>query len=179
MVANTAMSRFETKQTKFEITTMVALYAAVVSTISVGWHIYIYLRSGVRLGIDLTPNAQIFSGSQLGEEKFIHITIRNIGSQPTTLQKVVIFGYKNSLSYMRNKYSFIGVVPMHDHYTPALPHLLELGSTWQTRIIQTEVEKAIKLDALKVIVIGVNDSSSKKPKLNRLNIKMLSNIENI
>ena len=166
-------------QIEFEITTIVALYAAVISTIAVGWHIYTFLRSGVRLEIDLTPNMQLFIGSRLGEEKFIKMNISNVGGQPTTLQNVVIFGYKNRLSYIRNKHSYSGVVPMHDQYTPPLPHLLELGSTWATRLFQTEVEKTIKKDALKFIAMGVYYSSSKKPKLNRLNIKMLLNIEDV
>ena len=117
------------------------------------------------------PNLQLFIDGEFGEEKFIDMTISNVGGQPTTLERVVIFGYKNRLSYIRNKHSSIGTVLRLGQSTPPLPYLLELGSTWATQINQTEVEETIEKKALKFIAIGVYYSSSKKPKLNRLNME--------
>ena len=148
-----------------------------IALLSVGWQMYTYLQSRVRLAIDLSPNMQLLINNQKDEKKLISVTIRNIGGQPTTIQSVVIFGFKNRLSYICNKPSFNGVVPMHDHLTPHLPHLLALGTMWVTRMLQKQVEEIIKNDALKFITIGVYDSSSKKPKLERLDIKMLSKIK--
>jgi hypothetical protein len=130
-----------------------------------------YLKNDVRLGIDLTPNTRILIGNQTSDETFIKLNIRSVGGQPTTLQNVIIFGYENKLSYIpyiRNKPSYSGEVPVLDQYTPPLPHFLGLGTIWQTRISQKNLESVIEEHALKYIRIGVYDSSSKQIRSKKL-----------
>ena len=161
----------------------VSIFALITALVSLGWHIFTYFRSRVRLRIDLSPNMQLFIGDQLGEEKFINMNISNVGGQPTTLQKVVIFGYKNKLSYIQNKPSIKHELQptkwqpkfyYDDDFgnTPELPHFLGLGSIWQTQLIQTKVEETIEKHALKYVYIGVYDSSRKK-----IRLKMLSSLK--
>ena len=152
--------------------------ALIIASFSFVWHIFTYSRSGVRLRIDLTPNTVIYSGDpekdlefisvHKGDKTFIRLNISNVGGQPTTLQGVAIRGYKNRLSYIRNKPSYSAEVLVHDQYTPALPHPLGLGTTWATRITQTPVESTIEEHALKFVTLGIYYSSSLKPKMFRL-----------
>ena len=99
--------------------------ALIIASFSFVWHIFTYSRSGVRLRIDLRPNMQLIILNQVGEEKFINMNISNVGGQPTTLQTVAIRGYKNRLSYIRNKPSYSAEVLVHDQYTTALHMGLE------------------------------------------------------
>jgi len=144
---------------------LVAIYAAVVSTISILWQLWGWFRNGPRLRVTASGDMQVMGGYNKDEKKYVVVNIANIGSAKTTITNVVAFTYKNFLHRLLNRPSKTFVVN-HDVAGYQIPYAIDAGCTFMSMVIQDDEMET--LSASGVLYMGVIHSLSARPVLARV-----------
>jgi hypothetical protein len=143
----------------------VAVYAAVVSTIVLGWQIFVWFRTGPRLKLSASSNMKTFGGIKTDDNTYITLNVRNVGTQQTTITHVLMFSYKNRWKWFRRKPETTGFIN-HGVAAYPIPHVLGAGQTFMSMARQTvEIEKRSR-DHL--LYIGVQHSCCDRPMFARV-----------
>jgi hypothetical protein len=141
-------------------TLIVAIYAAVLSTLVFLWQIIVYLRDGARLKVSASSNMQMIDDNGLQPKKYIVVNAVNVGTADTTITHVVAFTFANRLQYWRRKQRKAFIVNHASHAQP-IPYVLEVGRQFMSLASQTsEMEELSRTDLL---YIGVIHASGAKP----------------
>ncbi len=121
----------------WSITTVLAIYAAVLSSIALAWNIRTHYEGKVRLKVQgkggmriADPFAQPgISVADAENNTFLVISVSNVGGKVTTIKNLGIVVYRNRLmkAFNRPVVKYI-ISPAIKGYP--LPHPLELGKEW-------------------------------------------------
>lgn len=109
----------------------------------------------------------IIIGGDEGSEnkKFVTINAANVGSSPTTITNVLLFGFDSLEEYWRMKPSYTAIVN-HISSAQPLPYFLAAGQQFVSKAIQNELVDGFM--QTKLMAMGVATSSLKKPVFARL-----------
>lgn len=122
-----------------KVTSIVAWWGAILSTIVLLWDIYKWKTSGPRLKIDITPNMQYFEQGtgRVDDKDYIVLNISNIGQRLTTITHVGMQFFESHLMKVLRKPKASFIVPTPNQHF-ATPHKLDAGTTWMASIVQTD-----------------------------------------
>jgi len=139
---------------------IVALYAAILSTLIALWEFVKWLKKNDVL-VTCVPN-MIFTPSS-DNKTYVNITVTNKGNTQTTITHCVMFYWKNNWDkfFKKNKKSFI-VKEM------TLPTVIQPGEQWMGQAIQNEELEKMAQNGL--LYIGIIHSMGRKEILNRIKI---------
>lgn len=149
---------------------VVAIYAAIVSTIVFLWELYKWFTSGPKLKLHITLSVQVRKISRV-DQPLVMLEVSNIGDRPTTISSVFFIGYDNWFKRFVGKPSLQAIVNYgHDDYPklliPQLPKKLEVGDTFNHVCLQDEF--VISNSTKKLFYLGVSHAFAKKPHLVRI-----------
>jgi hypothetical protein len=147
------------------LTTQIAIYAAVLSTIVFVWNVFVWWRTGPRLKVSASSNMKMFGPGVSDDSTYIVTNVSNVGTQQTTITHVVGFVYRNRWARFRNKRSETFVV---NHTMPAypLPYVLPAGQTFMSMALQDEAVEKRSRDGL--LYVGIIHSFRARPVLARV-----------
>jgi hypothetical protein len=144
---------------------LVAIYAALVSTISILWQAWVWFRNGPRLQVTASADMQVMGGYNKDDKKYAVVNVVNTGSVKTTITNVVIFTYKNIIHRLINKPIKTFVVN-HDVAGYQIPYVIDTSCTFMSMVIQSDDMEALSRSS--IIYMGVIHSLSAKPVLARV-----------
>jgi hypothetical protein len=144
---------------------LVAIYAAVVSTVSILWQVWVWFRNGPRLHVAASADMQVMGGYNKDDKKYAVVNVANIGTAKTTITNVVVFTYKNTIHRLLNKPSNTFVVN-HDVAGYQIPYVIESGCTFMSMVMQNDDMEALSRSS--VLYMGVIHSLSARPVLARV-----------
>ena len=147
-------------------TVVIAVYAAVVSTVVLAWDVVKWRMSGPRLRITVQVNLMFVGNGKLDPTRYVGAQVTNCGDRPTTLQSFGAFIYKNDwLASVQSNRPDICMIFPEGHGVQTLPLLLEPGQQWRGLIEQSAVESIARE---KCLMIAIYHSHSPKPALHRV-----------
>lgn len=119
----------------------VAYYAAIVATGALAWNIFIWLRTGPRLKLSISTNMTFVPASYGYKESdtFVVYTVSNVGTLPTTITHVVLYGYTTWFDYVRRKAIKTALVNSGPPLSHAVPYVLKNGETFSAVATQDEM----------------------------------------
>lgn len=115
---------------------LVAIYAAIVSTCVLTWNIVTWtltgprLRGAARLGMKMLGDAD-----DDDDRWYVVVNVANIGTAPTTITHVFVYGYANWFQYLsgrQTKSAFVKIGPP----SHPIPYVLKNGETFMALINQ-------------------------------------------
>ncbi|MGB8276471.1 MAG: hypothetical protein WCF20_00820 [Methylovirgula sp.] len=121
-------------------TTVISIYAAIISTVAISIQVRNYFASGVRLHLSLIPNGvTIGAGPESDEDGLIILTVTNRGTAPTMITRMVVLEFTSSWQRLRlrPKQSAIIPNPQLKGYPPNTPSELAPAKNW-TGVIRTK-----------------------------------------
>jgi len=144
---------------------LVAIYAAVVSTLSILWQAWVWFRNGPRLRVTASADMQVMGGYDKDEKKYVVVNVSNIGNVKTTITNVVVFTYKDIVHRLLKRPSKTFVVN-HDVAGYQIPYVIDTGSTFMSMVIQNDEMDTLSRSG--VLYMGVIHSLRAKPVLARV-----------
>lgn len=144
----------------------VAVYAAIVATLVLGWQIFVWLRSGPHLKGRANSNMKSFGALGESNETYVVFNITNTGRAPTTITHVALYAYKNRWNWFRQRTDFTAIVN-HSLAAYPIPYVFKVGETFMSMCIQTDdlVQKSKDMLLYGVVI----HSFSNRPLLMRIN----------
>lgn len=146
----------------------IALYAAVVGTLSLLGTLYLWWTRGPSLVGRIAPNMVGFGfleNDRTKDKIYVVVTVENRGTEPTTITSLALIGYSSIWKQFRRRPSFGAVVnPSVPGYP--LPGPLAVGHEWKGAVIQND-ELVAKSHTLRLFVV-IAHSFSDKPFLIRV-----------
>lgn len=143
----------------------VAIYAAVISTLVLGWQIYVWLNTGPRLRLSANPNMEMYGGVVPDPNTYTVLKVTNVGRQRTTITHVILLSYSGwwNRLWKRQAKSFI---VNHAVSAYPIPHVLEIGETFMSMAIQDG--DLVKLSRETLLYMGVHHAFSERAVLVRV-----------
>lgn len=133
------------------ITDVVGWWGGILATIVAIWEWYKWKTSGPKFLITAQANMQYAVGGQLEDQKYIMVTVTNVGDARSTLTNLLIIHYKSKAD-MKRKTPEDRMIP-RQILEGKLPHPLDPGDEWMCLLIQhDELDKMIKDGFVAVIV---------------------------
>ena len=126
------------------VTTVIAWWGAIISTAVLAWDVYKWRKTGrPKLVVKASGNLQDLDSNN--PQKYVSISVTNVGDKPTTLCLITMRYYKTKPSRSREP-DARGVFLEPLRPTPsALPFKLDVGVEWRCLVFQTgELEKLTK-----------------------------------
>lgn len=116
----------------------VAVYAAIVATFVAGWNMFIWFRTGARVQLKISTGMVVMPPLQGMDEDdlYISFSVANIGTAPTTITNLVLFGYSNWFGYLINRPSKTAVINSGPPFSKPLPNVLKVGETYGALVNQ-------------------------------------------
>jgi hypothetical protein len=144
---------------------LVAIYAAIVATVSILWQIWGWFRSGPRLRVRASADMQVMGGYNKEDRKYTVVNVTNVGTAKTTITNVVMFAYKNLLNKILNRPNKTFVVN-HDVAGYQIPYMIDAGCTFMSMMMQNDDMESLSRTSM--LYMGVIHSLSAKPVLARV-----------
>lgn len=116
----------------------VAVYAAVVATFVAAWNIFIWFQTGPKLKLEILSGMTVvppYHGTKDGD-LYISFHVANVGTSPTTITHVTLFGYASWFGYLRNRADKSAVVNCGPPFSHQLPYVLKVGETYGAPVKQ-------------------------------------------
>lgn len=121
------------------LTLGIAVYAAVVSTLVLGWDAYKWLASGPKVDLTVTTGMKLFGGVIPDPKNYISVTAYNIGDRPTTITNLggMYFDswWRAYLTPKKFSRAFIITLPSQ---AQQIPYRFEVGDQWVGLAEQTD-----------------------------------------
>ncbi len=136
----------------------VAWVGACTGVASLAWNIYTKVTSGARLSVTALPG-MVQMPPPPGNPTLMSVTVRNVGTAPTTLTNLTLQVYDSPWKHKRRKASSNYVVVNYEGI--ALPCKLEVGGEW--RALMRQDDRFEKLLASGKLWCGVWHSFSSRP----------------
>lgn len=148
-----------------EWTTILATYAAIVSTSGLLWNVYSWHKArSVDLRGSATPNVIVMGGApdpHLQGKQFISISVANHGTMPCYIQSMHILAFDNWLAVRRNRPTF-AAISLDDLSASVtgkkLPYELKAGDSYTGLITQTP--EVVELSRKKLLYITAHHTLS-------------------
>ena len=144
-----------------------AWWGAVVATLVLGWDVFKWRKTGLRLRLSISPGMKTHGDvPNAGPQKsYVLIEVVNIGDKKTELTHVAGLYYKSRLQRLRgkNQQSFLVLNPA---FTTHFPCFLAPGERWLGGIEQTQELEELSRSGL--LYCGIFHSGSTKPITSRV-----------
>ena len=151
-----------------DLTTGVAVYAAIVATGALFLEVRRWFESGPRLNIHVMPEAKTFNLPGTENNTYLVATVKNRGNSPTTITHFVLRDYGTWFSHICSKPVWTAVVPNptpHPH-TSNVPKLLQPGEIWSGMArYEEDFKERVNAGYLYVLIYA---SHADKPVLKRV-----------
>jgi hypothetical protein len=143
----------------------VAVYGAIMATLSMAWNIFTWRHKDAKLRGAATSNMILVGGDIDDRNTYISMSVYNVGDAPTTITNVVLFGYRNRVRRWLRRTQDKAAIVNHSLAQP-IPYVTPGGGRFMSRVIQdTEVEAWSREYCL---YLGVCHSMSRRPFLMRV-----------
>ncbi|MCC7175801.1 MAG: hypothetical protein IT159_11445 [Bryobacterales bacterium] len=113
----------------------VAWIGACTGVASLGWNVYTRMTAGPHLRVSALPGMKQMP-PPAGNPTFLSVSVRNVGTAPTTLTNLSLQVYDSRWKRMRHMASSNFVVV--NYVGPALPFKLDVGAEWRAFMRQDE-----------------------------------------
>ncbi len=114
----------------WDTTKIIAIYAAVLSSIVFLWDIFKWRSAGPKLLFIVLSGMKNANSLRLQDKTVITATVSNTGDRPTTITTMGFIHYSSWWSYIRKKPDRAMVV-VHPNEYDRLPVVLKLGEIWR------------------------------------------------
>ncbi len=149
------------------VSDIAAWWGAVVATLVLGWDVFKWRQTGLRLRLSVSPGMKTHGDVPNADPKksYVLIEVVNIGDKKTELTHVAGLFYKSRLQRLRgkNQQSFLVLNPA---FTTQFPCFLAPGERWLGGIEQTQELEELSRSGL--FYCGIFHSGSKKPITSRV-----------
>jgi hypothetical protein len=148
----------------------VAAYAAIVATAALALEIRRWFESGVRLRLSVMTDSIMVGGSlPRSKDKYIGLSVNNIGEAATTVTHMVLYKYKGWWQRLRRRPDITAIVASPTaHSGQAFPFFLESGKYFHGLALQSdEVCEWMSEGWLYVGIIGTHSSDPILAKVRR------------
>jgi len=148
---------------------VIAIYAAIISTVAITIQVRNYFASGVRLHLSLISDGVVIGGGpEFDEKDLIILTVTNRGTAPTMITNMTVLEYKSFWQRVRNKSSQRAVIPNPQlkGYPPNTPSELPPAKNW-TGVIRKKGPDVANLTT-GVWYVGVSANTRNRPYLTRI-----------
>ena len=144
------------------LTTGIALYAAVVSTIALTLSLRKWFLTGPVLALSVMARGKTFGGAEPDDREYIVLNVTNRGDIPTTLSTMAVFQYRTIFHRWRRKPYFAAIITR-----PGLlggggtPSLIAPGTTWMGAVIYDD--DLLKMAKSGKLFVAIHSSHSNRP----------------
>lgn len=150
------------------LTTGIALYAAVVSTVSLTLSARKWLITGPRLTLSVMPRAKAFGGAQEDDNEYLALTVTNRGDLATTLTTMAVFQYRSMIHRWRRKPFWAAIVKNPGIMGgPNAPFLIAPGERWLG--MAKYDDRLLALAKSGKLFVAIHASHSSRPFVRRVN----------
>lgn len=127
---------------KDNITTFLAVWGAIVSTIVLVWDVYKWRRTG-HPKLIIRASGNLRDAHSNNSQKYISVKVTNIGDKPTTIGLITYRYYKTKPGKWRRQWpEQRGFFNKPMNASAELPYKLEVGAEWSCLAVQTkEIEE--------------------------------------
>jgi hypothetical protein len=137
-----------------------AWVGACTGVVGLMWNIYTKLSAGPKLRVTAFAG-MVLRPSPPGDPKFLSLTVRNIGTAPTTVTNVSFHTYGSWWKRFSRKEAIFSAV-LNDYQGPSIPHPLAVGQQWSA-LMQQDSEFTALLTGDKPLYVAVYHSFAKQP----------------
>lgn len=144
------------------LTTSIALYAAIVSTVSLTLSARKWLITGPRLVLSVMPRGKAIGGAGQDDNEYVVLTVTNRGDLATTLTTMAAFRYHSIFHRWRRRPFWAAIVA-----NPAItggqnaPYLISPGDRWMG--MAKYDDKLLELAKSGKLFIAIHASHSNRP----------------
>ena len=149
--------------------TVIAIYAAIISTVAIAVQVRNYFASGVRLHLSLIPDGlTIGAGPEIDENDLVILTVTNRGTAPTMITSMVLLEFPSYWQRLRLRPKKSAMIPNPQlkGYPPNTPSELFPAKNW-TGVIRKKGPNVPDL-ATGTYYAGVYVSTRNRPYLRRI-----------
>lgn len=149
-------------------TALAAWYAAVVSTLGLGWEIYKYLQEGIELKISARGDMVAAGrGHPRSGERCVNVNIQHVSGPPTTVTHIGIRNFRSwwhkLITYDAPEWLRTGLEKINQSYGHdfafmvasdlcEFPERLEVGDEWNCYIEQNEISDVVDMENTYIVV---------------------------
>ena len=151
-----------------DITTIIAWWGAILSTLVLVWDIYKWKMSGPKIRFTVQTGMESINMPKYDGKTLILTNVTNYGEQPTTITNLGLLWYKSIWSQIRSRPDKAFVIPNPNFDFP-LPFQLTQGSVWSGITVQDE--QIIDMATKGRLYCMLSISHSKKSEKLRVTIK--------
>ena len=150
-------------------TLVIAVYAALVSTVAVVWDFFKWKTAGPKLAATLATGMKVFGGpSRYGDDTLMTLTVTNRGDRPTTITHMTLHRYTSRWGALRRRAVENWFVPSPSDSQP-LPFVLRPGAVWIG--LAQQAPELEELAAGGLLFVGVLHSHAKRALLCRVTLR--------
>lgn len=128
-------------------TTALAVWGAVLGTLSFAWNVWTWLRSRPRIAVKVELREML-------DESAICYEIRNRGDKPTTVEEIMLVKYQDGLPGLLHNFEHVENVSAKHRETAKLPVQLSPGDIWKGHSSINEERGLMEMDKLALIAEG-------------------------
>ena len=144
------------------LTTGIALYAAIVSTSALTLSLRKWLLTGPVLALSVMARGQRFGDFEPDDKEYIILNVTNRGDMPTTLSTMAAFQYRTIFHRWLRKPYFAAIVPRPELLGGiATPSLIAPGTTWIGAA--TYDDELLEMAKSGKLFVAIHCSHSKRP----------------
>lgn len=144
------------------LTTGIALYAAIVSTSALTLSLRKWLLTGPVLSLSVMARGKTFGGFEPDDKEYIILNVTNRGDLPTTLSTMAAFQYRTILHRWLRKPYFAAIVPRPDLLGGiGTPSLISPGTTWMGAAIYND--SLLKMAKSGKLFVAIHCSHRRRP----------------
>ncbi len=128
-------------------TTALAVWGAVLGTLSFAWNVWTWLRSRPRIAVKVELREML-------DEAAICYEIRNRGDKPTTVEEIMLVKYQDGLPGLLHLFEHVENVSAKYRATAKLPVQLSPGDVWKGHSLMPGERSLMEMDKLALIAKG-------------------------
>ncbi|WP_416907834.1 MAG: hypothetical protein ACMVO5_12570 [Polymorphobacter sp.] len=146
------------------LTTGIALYAAVVSTSALTLSLRKWFLTGPVLALSVMARGKTHGRAEPDDREYIVLNVTNRGDLPTTLSTMAVFQYRTIFHRWRRKPYYAAIIPRPDLLGGVgTPSLIAPGTTWMGAVIYND--ELIEMAKSGKLFVAIHSSHSERPAL--------------
>jgi hypothetical protein len=155
------------QETATWLTSVIAIYAAVVATGALALEVRRWFESGPRIVLNVIADAGYIGGYEKDENTYISVTATNKGNLPTSVTNMLVHSYDNFWSELRNRPLYQAVITNPGIKSGQhIPYVLEPGKLFHGAVPHDNELAAWRKGGR--MFVGICCSHRKKPYMKRI-----------
>ena len=147
------------------LTDTLALYGALAATVGGAWQVFEHVNRGPKLSVSYGKNMVFAGDGKIGTQYHLMVTVRNRGTENTTITHVTHVSFKNWFDVFRRKIdqSFVWMLGSPGQSVP-----FELTIGGQFTGIAKQTPEFEELSRTRIVYLQIHHTFADKPRWHRL-----------